>query len=1391
MARKKPKRAEPSPAEPGSTPPAAQFVAEEAGPQQETLSFPVVGVGASAGGLDAFTQMLHALPVDTGMAFVLVQHLAPTHTSMLTEILSRATSMSVREAQDQMPVEPNHVYVIPPGTTMAIARGVLQLSPRTETRGQHRTIDPFFRSLAEDQGHKAIGVILSGTATDGTVGLEAIKAEGGITFAQDDTAQHDSMPRSAVAAGCVDFVLPPDEIAKEIALISRHPYVAPAAEREPEECAREPNLGPVLELLRNATDVDFSHYKRNTLYRRITRRMVLHKIDGLKEYGRFLQGSPAEVQALYQDLLISVTNFFRNPETFAVLKTKVFPRLTQDRSRHEPVRIWVLGCSTGEEAYSIAIAFAEFAEASGRPIPVQVFATDLNGTAIDKARTGIYSKNITHDVSAERLRRFFVEVDGNYHISKPIRDMCVFAQHNVLTDPPFARIDLLSCRNLLIYLEPVLQQKLVPILHYALKPTGFLWLGGSETIGAYRDLFELEDANYKIYAKKPGPARLTVGLPLGEYTAEQRGSGPKPAPLREAAGGGLDAQKEADRILLTRYAPAGLLINADLEILQFRGDTGPYLTPAPGRASLNLLKMLREGLLVAVRGAVHKAKREEAPVREESLRVKSNGGYRDAHVEVIPIKGNSAKEGCFLVLFEEAAPLRQRKKGQRERPKPDRKIAGQAQQETADRQNARLTQELAATREYLQSVIEQQEAANEELQSANEEVQSANEELQSINEELETSKEEIQSSNEELVTVNDELQNSNVELHQSNDDLRNLLGSVQMAIVMLGPDLRIRRFTPMAEKTFNLIATDVGRPISDIKLNIDVPELEQLLAEVINTVTAKEQEVQDKQGRWYSLRIQPYRTLENKIDGAVLVLVDVDDLKRAEETIQQARAYAESIVATVREPLVVLDSSLRVQTANDSFYKVFQVQRAETEGRLVYELGNRQWDIPQLRQLLEEILPQSKVFNDFEVTHKFEHIGTKTMVLNARRLEQEPARLALILLAMEDITERKLLLEDLRQRIGELADADRIKNEFLAMLGHELRGPLAPIRNALHILRMPNVDGSTIERVKSISEQQVRNLTRLVDDLLDVSRITRGTIRLQKEKIDLAAVVGHAVESVRPLIELERHELVVSLPPEPVHLEADPTRLEQVLTNLLHNAAKFTEAGGQIWLTAERDNTEVVVCVRDSGIGIAPELQPSIFDMFTQAGRTPDRSQGGLGIGLALVRRLVELHGGSVRAHSDGPGQGSEFRVRLPALPPQRPQPSELPPQPAPARGGRLRVLVVEDEPAVEEMLVILLGLWGHTVQAVHDGPAALAATQTMRPEVVLCDIGLPGMNGYQLARQLRQQEGLNKPVLVAITGYGQEQDRRRAQEAGFAHHMTKPVDPAALEKLLASVVDA
>jgi len=907
--------------------------AEQGSSSEETgaLQFPVVGIGASAGGLESFKQMLRALPADTGMAFVLIQHLGPTQHSMLAEILARETAMSVTDVNVAREVEPNHVYVITPGIELTISRARLEPTQRTEAPGHHRPIDVFLRSLAEELGYKSIGVILSGSSTDGTLGLEEVKAAGGITFAQDATAPHDSMPRSAAAAGCVDFVLPPDEIAREIARIARHPYVAPPAEEKGDLVLPEFNFGPVLNLLRDSKGVDFAHYKRNTLFRRITRRMVLHKIEGLKDYLALLQSNPAEVEALYQDILISVTSFFRNPESFETLKSEVFPRLVQGHTRHDAVRFWVVGCSTGEEAYSLAIAFSEFLELTGRHFLLQIFATDLNAAYIEKARAGVYSKNIVEDVSPERLRRYFIETEGSYRIRKAIRDMCVFARHNVLTDPPFSRTDLVSCRNLLIYLGQEVQQRVVPILHYALRPDGFLWLGASETIGSYRDLFELDDVKHKIYRKKPAQPRLTFsGVGHGTPSEAHPGGG-KPRPRREVPIGGTDPQKEVDRFLLAKYAPPSVLVTPDLEILQFRGNTGTYLAPAPGRASLHLLRMLREGLVVAVRSALQKARKDDVPVRAEGLRVKANGGDCNVNVEVVPVKGVTPGGNCFLVLFEDAGRASERDAGSG-RPKRTGKV--RSKQERSDSKTDELKQELAATRDYLQSVIEQQEAANEELQSANEEVQSSNEELQSVNEELETSKEEVQSTNEELATVNEELRRRNIDLIQSNDDLVNLLASVRLAIVMLDPSLRIRRFTPAAEKMLNLIPADIGRPITDLNLNVAIPDLQRHLDEVIDKASDKEFDVRDREGHWCSLRLRPYRSVDNKIDGAVVVLIDIDTAKRNQATMNRQAELLEQ----VREPILMWELGGTIVYWNGAAEAVYGYTREQALDRRAHEL---------------------------------------------------------------------------------------------------------------------------------------------------------------------------------------------------------------------------------------------------------------------------------------------------------------------------------------------------------------------------------------------------------------------------------------------------------------------
>ncbi|MGH8770048.1 MAG: CheR family methyltransferase, partial [Burkholderiales bacterium] len=1260
-------------------------------------------------------------------------------------------------------VEPNHVYVIPPGQNMVIAQGKLQLIAR-EMRGQNRPIDLFLRSLAEDQGYQAIGVILSGTATDGTLGCKEIKAAGGIIFAQDDTAQQDSMPKSAIAGGCVDFVLSPEKIANELARIARHPYVArsPEAASPEEKHELEPDLAKVLRLLREATHIDFTLYKITTVQRRINRRMLLHNIKTLNDYARRLEDDPGETQALYQDMLINVTSFFRDPQVFESLKTKIFPRLVREKPRNEPIRAWVLGCSTGEEAYSVAMSFTEFAESSASTATLQIFATDLNAIGIEKARAGVYPKDIESDVAPERLRRFFVHVDGHYRVVKPLRDMCVFAQHNALSSPPFSRMDLVSCRNLLIYLEPPLQHRIMPVLHFALKPGGFLLLGTSETVGGHRDLFEVDDVKHKIFARKPGPGRLPTNLPRAPT---QTVHGVVGFPRLREESSGTEVQKEADRIVMAKYAPPGVVINSDMEIVQFRGETNAYLAPAPGRPSFNLLKMAREGLLVALRAAVRQAKKEVAPVREVGVRVKANGGDRRINLQVIPL--NASSEAGFLVLFEDVETQEPRKP-----VKSKAAVPRKAEQDEI----ARLTQELAATREYMQSLIEQQEAANEELQSAGEEVQSSNEELQSINQELETSKEEIQAGNEELTTVNDELNHRNLELGRLNNDLVNLIDSARLPIVMLGPDLRIRRLTQKAEKTLNLVPSDVGRPISSLRLGFDLPDLERLLNEVIETVSVKELEIKDRRGCWYALHLRPYKTLDNKIDGAVMVLTDVDAVKRAHE-------YAESIIATVQHNLVVLDENLRVKSANRCFYRTFGVTPEETIGSAIYDLGNRQWNIPKLRALLEEILPRDQVIEDFEVEDEFEQIGRKTMLLNARTLAQPEGSSPLILLAIEDITRRKELEQALHARIGELAAADVAKDQFLAMLAHELRNPLAPLRTASEILNNPGADPAAIGRSHDMIGRQIANMSQIIDDLLDVARITQGKINLRKEGVELTAIVNNSLESTRMHFGKREREIRVSFPSEPVMVHADPGRLEQVFANLLHNACKFTGRDDHIDIGVELYQGQAIVRVRDDGIGITLEALPRIFDLFNQADNSLDRREGGLGIGLTMVKKLIELHGGSIEVHSEGLNQGSEFVVRLPVLrtgEARKSAPAEESSAPAPRR-----ILVVDDNVDAAESLALLLSMDGHDVRTAHDGPSALETASAFRPDAILLDIGLPAMSGYEVARRLRWQSDFDKTLLIALTGYGQTEDRRLANEAGIDHHLTKPADIKAINEVL------
>jgi two-component system CheB/CheR fusion protein len=1095
------------------------------------VSFPIVGIGASAGGLEAFKDLLRFLPDDAGMAYVLVQHLDPKHESLLPDLLARATRMPVHEAREGMKVRADHVYVMAPNTDMTLSQGALTLLPRTQDHGQHLSIDRFLRSLAESRASGAIGVILSGTAADGTLGLQAIKAEGGMTFAQDPTsAQFDGMPQSAIAAGCVDFVGSPQDIARELTRISRHPYLRQPPEEEAEEEAalpgqegagREPEFQQILRLLRRRTDTDFSAYKPTTLKRRWMRRMALWQIDSLAGYLTYLSDHQAEVEALYQDMLVGVTSFFRDPSTFQTLEGEILPRLVATKAAGSSIRMWVPGCSTGEEVYSLAICLLEFLAERSLSTAIQLFGTDLNAKAIAYARTGLYPPGALGALSPARLDHFFQPTGGSYQIQKAVRDLCVFAQHNLLKDPPFSRLDLLSCQNVLIYLGSVAQKKVIQSFHYALAPHGVLLLGPSETIGAASDLFAPAGKHKRqLYVKKATSIRPLV---VGNGRRSARGTPPvdeseeESIMVYEEEQREFDLQHETDR-LLANLAPASVVIDAQMEILHFRGDTDPYLGPAPGRASLNLFKMARAGLDMALRTLLSKARKNGQPVKHEGIQVSDHGVLRDIAVEVIPVKA-SATERYFVILFEET-------------PAPsttstislvpeNRQQGSAARREVKDRRIRQLERELESTREEMRSMIEELEAANEELHSANEESLSNNEELQSLNEELETSKEEIQASNEELLVVNAELQ--------------------------------------------------------------------------LRTAQA-----------------------------------------------QEARDFAEAIVETIREPLLVLDANLRVQRANHAFYQCFQAEPADTEHRRIFELGDGHWNIPVLRTLLEELLPTNHSFVDYEVDHTFPSIGRKIMLLNAQRIDHVP----LILLAMEDITQRKRAEMEKQHLLVQ-------REEFMAIASHELKTPVTSLKGFTQVLhsRFTKAGDERSAALLAKMNGQLDKLIHLIRELLDVTSIEAGKLSWHTEQFDLDALVRDIVEEVDHTT--DQHQIRIE-GAAPTRVSGDRERIGQVLTNLLTNAIKYSPQAHTILVKCAADTESATVSVQDFGIGIAPDKHEHVFERFFRVSDQEHETFPGLGLGLFISAQIVQRQGGRMWVESRV-GAGSTFFFTVPCAPQPEP----------------------------------------------------------------------------------------------------------------------------------------
>jgi two-component system CheB/CheR fusion protein len=1229
-------------------------------------SFSVVAIGASAGGLEAMMELLKFLPSDTGMAFIYVQHLSPDHKSMLTEILSKKTSMIVQEIDDMDKIMPNNVFVIPYNKGIEVTDGHIKLIPRSDNVSA-MSIDILFSSLAEAQKERVIGIILSGSASDGTLGLKTIKQEGGLTFAQDDSAKFTSMPHSAIAAGNVDFILSPKEIALELARLSKHPIFKRNSLKNEEENLidnNNPDLKIILTQVHKATGVDFSAYKMNTIKRRILRRMLLYRITELHEYAQLLLKEKEEIHILYQDLLINVTSFFRDTDTHKYLKETLFPKILKRKKEWETLRIWVPACATGEEAYSIAMMLLEIQESKSTVVPVQIFATDLSEQAINKARIGIYTKQELETVSPKRLQRFFTKTEGGYCVNKTVREMCIFAQHNILRDPPFSRLDFISCCNLFIYLDSAAQKKAVSAFHYALINDGFLMLGKSENISQSANLFISSNSKYKIFSRKiiSGTQRLPEFSPriapnaMSEKNAtlNQRNKSQINISVTQQ---GLD--NFIDDLLVSEFMPASVVINHQMEILQFRGTTDLFLTHPKGRATFNILKMARPEIAFELRNAISKVIKTKNRFRKSGIEmtpVKSNSDIKIISIEIVPLE-IEWNEPVLLILFAEHEQV--------ENYFSSPHSSSEEISLTKDRRIKKLEQELAAAHADALMIAQEQEIFTEELQSAHEEVVSSNEELQTVNEELETSKEEIESANEELTTTNQELQTRNDLLNEAYD-------------------------------------------------------------------------------------------------------------------------YSEAVFATIHEPMLVLDKNLRVKSANHTFYKSYHTNPEETEGVLLYDLGNKQWNIPRLRELLEDILPQNSHFHDFEITHNFPSIGIKTMLLNARRILQKSNHEELILLAIADVTEQMVAIHQmeknetiLKEAIVSAENAVKFKQQFLSNMSHEIRTPLNSILGFTNVLMKSKLAVDQKEYVQAI-QTSGNSLSQLINDILDLAKVNAGRMTFEKQPFEINKSIRSIIYSFDLKIKEKNLELIQEFDDNiPLMVLGDSVRLNQIILNLLSNAIKFTHKG-KITLSVrllqeDRENVEIEFVVSDTGIGIAANKINSIFNVFEQAEISTSNSYGGTGLGLAIVKQLIENQGGKIKLISTF-GKGSTFSFVMPFGKTTIKAKAVKEIEHINKDGIPIRILVAEDVALNKLLIKIILSHFGFEHEIVDNGKLAIEKLKTGNYDVILMDLNMPVMNGFEATEFIRKKMKNQIPI-IALTADVTTADISKCKKFGMDDYLSKPIN--------------
>lgn len=1365
---------------------------------------PLCALGASAGGLAALKIFFSHVRNDLGLAYIVVVHLAPEHPSALSEILAAQTTMSVMQIEDTVELRPNCVYVIPPNRELVVEGDNVIARSFRGSKGRHSPIDMLFQSIAAGRSH-GIAVLLSGSGSDGTVGARAVKEAGGVIFAQDPTeAEYEMMPESAIATGVVDFVAPVADLTERIAEVAR----SKIALREESAEDVEQQIRQIIALLRRRTGHDFSSYKRPTIMRRLSRRMQVVRQESFANYYQFLQNHKDEVSDLFSELLISVTSFFRDPEAFAVVSEKVIKPLFDRLDDEASIRAWVIGCATGEEAYSLAILLLEEAARRCAHPTIQIFASDIDDLALTMAREGRYPRSIEADVSEERLRRFFIQDDAHYRVKKELRDLILFAEHSALKDPPFIKLDLISCRNLLIYLQRELQRQLCGLFHYALNPHGYIFLGSAETIDANQGLFVPVDRDARIYAATGSAARVAPNL--AQLTSDFRSI--EHRPIQSAQTESTISVGHAHAAALESSAPPSVLVDGSLKILHLSPSAGNFFRPLEGPFSVELPDQVRPELRVDLKLALQRAFEKGETSLSVPIPVAFNGAAHLVALHVRPSKSGdhqttTDKALVFFVDLGVAPPVE-------ETPKIEKGDRGEVK---------RLRQELTAAQDRLSASRKEHEQATQDLRAANEELQSINEEYRSTAEELETSKEELQSINEELQTVNSELKHKLEAISTAHNDLENLVEATEIGTLFLDPDFKIRFFTPKIRDYFNIGAPDIGRVLSDFRYRLVYDDLEQDVGNVLRTLIPINKVVKTTDERSLSIQIRPYRTQDNQIQGVVVTFTDITKLKLAEERLSAELLAMELLQALstkvmessqIEQPLEnILDAIIKLIDADCGSIQLYDETNQVL--RLIAHRGFEKSSVAHYSTVnvsfgdaygVDLAKCERVAFDDIEKQPAFAPNLNEARAAGYRAIVSAPlcsiagklvGLLAVHFREPHHFTEDELRLVDICARRAadaisvhllqqQLKDADRRKDEFLAMLAHELRNPLTPIQNALNVLKDRRLPAEDVERLYSVIQRQESHLIRLVDDLLDIARITRGKIELRRNPMDLREAIRQAVESNMSQLEAKAQKIAVLLPETALTVDGDFVRLSQVFSNLIHNSSKFTQSEGHIDVSAEREGDDASVIVRDNGRGFSKNSLTLAFELFNQGDEIAGGGQGGIGVGLALARGLVELHGGTIAAFSEGLGKGSEIRVRLPLTLTG----SVVAPQPTPESSSHVavgRVLIVDDQQDVAESLAMLIRSFDIEVKTAPDGTSALETLAAFSPDLVITDIGLPGMDGFELATQVRKLAQGKNIVLVALSGWGQEEVRQRAVKAGFDHFFVKPIDIKNLESLLLS----